>query len=122
MSVDFYTRHAERFYAKRWWFLAASIGIFCILFLTLSFSSSKVNMLMVALLAPLIFASWGLLCMCVWFHPVKGNMQPNSKIFGRFPLKLQIFFRWYAAFFLTLFMFFGVIIFPIFAFFSALDG
>jgi len=118
--VSFFTRQAENLHPKRWWFLGSFILAIATLLLILPHTSGKVSFLTFALISPVIFGSWGLLCMCVWFHPIKGRMQNGSGFVGKLPSGPQRFFRWYAAVTLAFFMLLGAVAFPVFAVFSVI--
>ena len=114
MLVNFFTAKAEKFYPKRWWFMATSISIFVLLGLILFFTNFA-PFVIFAIFAPIALVSWGMLCMCVWFHPTYGKIQPTNKFFGRLPNKLQSFLQWYSAVFLIFFILSGLVAFPLFA-------
>jgi hypothetical protein len=108
----FFTSQAEKLFHKRWWFLGASISGMLSIFVSL-FAGNAKSHLPLALLMPLVVVSWGLLCMCIWFHPTKGKLYVGS-IASQPPTLLQTIIRWYAAVFLVLFMFFGSVSFFVF--------
>src|SRR4051812_6809564 len=98
MSPSVFTKVASHWFVRRWWLAAASaIGIGAV------FLVSWLGFVGVggALAGPLVGLPWALLCICVWFHPERGNMQPGSKIVGKLPAVLQSALRWYAAIFLS---------------------
>jgi hypothetical protein len=66
-----------------------------------------------ALAKPAIAVLRALLCACVWFHPQRGNLQPQSKLIGRLPPLLQIGVRWYTAILLGLFLVCGWVVWPV---------
>jgi hypothetical protein len=115
MSPTYYSKFAERAFPVRWWLGGFSIaGV--ILVLLLATYADNVGMRLAALFAgPLIGLPWAALCAGVWFHPVRGNMQPSSKLVGRLPGPLQTGVRWYAAIFLSIFAFVCAVAWPLFA-------
>ncbi|WP_077038436.1 hypothetical protein [Pelomonas sp. KK5] len=112
MLPAFFAAVADRLFARRWWFVAMSVLGMALAFAALSLSSPRVAGVLVALVGPLIFVPWALLCTCIWFHPQRGNLQPSSKVVGRLPLLVQTGLRWYAAVFLSLFLVFGAVVWP----------
>jgi hypothetical protein len=68
-----------------------------------------------AVLVPLVTVPWVLLCACLWFHPKRGNLQPNSRFVGLLPATMQTFIRWYAAVVLGLFVSVSVVAWPLLA-------
>lgn len=113
MSPAFFTSVAERLFARRWWLLAASLLAIAILFAGLSMVPPRMAFLAGTLAGPAVAVPWALLCACVWFHPQRGNLQPQSKLVGRLPPRVQTGVRWYAAVFLGLFLFFGAVVWPV---------
>jgi hypothetical protein len=114
MTPAFFTAQANKYYPRRRQFLGISIAAFACLALVIFAYSGKVSPVAPAFIAPFIFVPWALLCICVWFHPVNGNLQPNSRFVGRLPKPIQQFVRWYAAIFLVVFVLFALF-FPVFA-------
>ena len=113
MLLRFFTDQAEKLFSKRWWFLLMSLIGISVIFLILETGATK-SILPVALVVPFIAVPWGLLCMCIWFHPTKGKLYVHSKIVSKLPSSIQIFMRWYFAIFLALFFIFGLLGFPVF--------
>jgi hypothetical protein len=113
MLITFFTNQAEKLFSKRWWFLLISLIGMGAIFLTLETGATKL-ILPTALLVPFIAVPWGLLCMCFWFHPTKGNLYVHSKIVSKLPASIHVIIRWYFAIFLALFFIFGLLGFPIF--------
>ena len=68
------------------------------------------------LAGPLISISWGLLLMCVWFHPTLGRLYGDGPIFRLLPRFTKTMLRWYFAIFLTMWFVFGVLAWPAFVF------
>jgi len=113
--LQFYTSLADRLYVHRWWFGGTTAAVFVLLlFLVLTRTA---EMPIVALSVPLIAVSWGLLCMCVWFHPTSGRLY-SGPLFNRLPRILKTAIRWYGAVFLTLWFVFGVLVWPAFVLFG----
>lgn len=111
MLPSFFTSQAEKLFLKRWWFLSVSIiGMGAIFF---SNSGITKSILPVVLFIPFIVVPWGLLCMCVWFHPTQGKLYVGPLI-SKLPAVIQSAIRWYAAIFLVVFFAFGLLGFPIF--------
>jgi len=108
----FFTSQAEKLFPKRWWFLCISILGMGVIFLFLNAGITK-SMLPVAFFVPFVVVPWGLLCMCIWFHPVQGKLY-GGFITSKLPAFIQSAIRWYAAMFLVLFFGFGLLAFPIF--------
>lgn len=65
------------------------------------------------LAGPLIALPWALLCACLWFHPQRGKLQPQNRLFSRLPLVLQTGLRWYAVLFLGGFIVASIIVMPV---------
>ena len=112
MLPSFFKSQAEKLYIKRWWFLGVSTIALAGIFFFLSTGITK-STLPVVLLMPFIIVPWGLLCMCTWFHPTKGNLYVGF-ITSKLPAVIQSAIRWYAAIFLVLFFAFGLLGFTIF--------
>jgi len=64
------------------------------------------------LAGPAFSVSWGLLCMCVWFHPTLGRLNSSAPVFRFLPPFVQKSLRWYFAAFLTVWFLFGVVVWP----------
>lgn len=113
MSPAFFTSLAERLFARRWGLLAASLLAVGLLFVALSAAPPHLAFLATMLAGPAVAVPWALLCACVWFHPQRGNLQPQSKLVGRLPPLIQTGLRWYAAVFLGVFMICGAAVWPV---------
>ncbi|MBA4263755.1 MAG: hypothetical protein C0453_01615 [Comamonadaceae bacterium] len=113
MSPGFFTRLAARLFPHRWWFLGVSALGMALLFVSISIGSEQVPAVVGALAGPIVFVPWALLCVCVWFHPERGNLQSNSKIVGRLPNAVQVGIRWYASLFLVVFFLVGALGWPV---------
>lgn len=112
MSPSFFTRLAAQMFPHRWWFLGISVVGMALLLVSFSIGSERVVTVVGALAGPIAFAPWALLCVCVWFHPERGNLQSNSKIVGRLPNAVQVGIRWYASLFLAVFFLVGAVGWP----------
>jgi hypothetical protein len=106
---------AARLFSRRWLFLLISVAGFGGLAIILAYAPTKVGWLAGTLAGPLIFVPWGLLCLCVWFHPERGNLQPGSRFIGKLPRWAQSAVRWYASLFLITFIVVGLIVWPLFS-------
>ncbi|MBL8279531.1 MAG: hypothetical protein JNL93_22890 [Pelomonas sp.] len=106
-SPAFFTSVAERLFARRWWLLGASLLAVAVLFAALSAAPPHFAFAATMVAGPAIAVPWALLCACIWFHPQRGYLQPQSRLVGRLPRLLQTGIRWYAAVFLALFMLCG---------------
>lgn len=113
MTPALLTSVAERLFARRWWLFGASLMVIATLVAAFSVAPAHLAYMAGALAGPAIAVPWALLCACVWFHPQRGNLQPQSKLVGRLPPILQTAVRWYAAVFLGLFLFVGVVVWPV---------
>ncbi len=113
MTPALLTSVAERLFARRWWLFGASLLAIATLVAALSVAPPHFAFVAGALAGPAIAVPWALLCACVWFHPQRGNLQPQSKLVGRLPPLLQTGVRWYAAVFLGLFLFVGAVAWPV---------
>jgi hypothetical protein len=113
---------AARFFDRRWWFMLVSVCGFGLLAIVLSYAPQNVGRLAVPLAGPVIFVPWGLLCLCVWFHPDKGNLQPGSRFVGKLPQWMQSVVRWYASLFLVIFLAAGLIVWPLFSLITLANG
>jgi hypothetical protein len=109
-TPDRYTKLAHRYYHLRWRFLAVSLSAFAGVFGIAALASSPTWPLpvsaagLMALGTPLIFGAWGLLCMCVWFHPTRGNLRADSRWVSWLPSWARALLRWHAALTLSLFL------------------
>ena len=116
MTPALCTSVAERLFPYRWWFPVLSLVAFGAYVLALAFGPSvRFAAVSGSVLGPLVAVPWALLCVCVWFHPARGNLQPNSRLVGRLPSPVQAAIRWYAAFVLALFVFMGAVMWPVFS-------
>ena len=115
MTPSLFARYADRLFSHRWWLLGASIAGVGVVIALISISSPSLTRAAGAIVGPIILVPWGLLCMCVWFHPQHGNLQPASRFVGRLPQSLQSTVRWYAAIFLAVFLVIGAIVWPFMA-------
>lgn len=115
MSPAFFTTIAQRLFVRRWWLFAASLLAVALLVTAFSIAPPRFALLAGALAGPAIAVPWALLCACVWFHPQRGNLQPQSRLVGRLPPLLQTGVRWYASVFLSMFLVFGAIAWPVLA-------
>jgi hypothetical protein len=118
--VAFYASLADRWFPWRWWFAAATAATFLLLSLLMLARPTSPWLLQAAMIlsGPAITTAWGLLCMCVWFHPTRGNLMPGSWL-GRLPAWISAIARGYFAFFLTIWFIFGVVVWPAFAILGA---
>jgi hypothetical protein len=106
---------AARLFSLRWWFFVISIAAFGGLAIILTFAPVSMGLITSAVAGPLVVVSWVGLCLCIWFHPERGNLQPKSRIVGKLPHWMQSWIRWYAAILLIIFLLAGLILFPLFA-------
>lgn len=105
---------AAHLFRFRWWLLAVPLLSIGAMF-ALVVNRPSLAPIAFALVGPLVVVPWGLLCVCLWFHPERGNLLPTSRLFGKLPSPVQAGLRWYAALFITLFLIGGLLIFPAFA-------
>jgi hypothetical protein len=112
MSPTFFAKVASRLFEHRWWLLAMSALGIAAAFSTFSLGSPGAAVVVGTLAGPFIAVPWGLLCACIWFHPQRGNLQPNSKLVGKLPPVLQSGVRWYAALFLSFFLVVSALVWP----------
>ena len=61
-------------------------------------------------LASIIIWLWGLTLLGVWFHPQRGTARSSRPWFISVSQRFQVFFRWYASVFLTLWFLVPVLI------------
>lgn len=113
MTPAFFTSVADRLFARRWWLFGAAAMAIAIVVAVLAVAPPHVAFMAGTLAGPAIVVPWALLCACVWFHPQRGNLQPQSKLIGRLPPLLQTGVRWCAAVFLGLFLVCGAIVWPV---------
>lgn len=111
MTPSIATTLATHLFRFRWWLLAVALLSIGAMF-TLVVIRTSLAPIAFALVGPLAVVPWGLLCVCLWFHPERGNMLPTSGLFGKLPSLVQTGLRWYAALFITLFLIIGLLIFP----------
>lgn len=112
MSPAFATRLATHLFPYRGFILAVSLLGMALLFVTISWGSAGAVVIATALGGPLIGVPWALLCACVWLHPEHGKLRLHGGRFGRLPRIIQHAVRWYASLFLGLFVFVGLILWP----------
>ena len=106
---------AMRLFSHRWWFLLVSVAGFGGLAAILTYAPIGMDVFAGALAGPFILVPWGFLCLCIWFHPEHGNLQPGSRFVGRLPWWVQSTVRWYSSILLIIFLLVGLIIWPLFA-------
>ncbi len=116
MLIQFFTFQAEKLFFLRWWFLLIALIGIAVLILSMQCVPAKAAYIF-PFVIPFVAVPWGLLCMCIWFHPTKGKLSSSSKFIGKFPSLLQTIVRWYFAIFLVIFLVFGLFAFPIFGIF-----
>ena len=115
MTPSLFAKYADQLFPFRWWLGAISLGGFAAYGVFLFLASPSYIRFGVAIVVPIVILSWGLLCMCVWFHPQRGNLLATSKYVRWLPGPFQSFMRWYAAIFLDIFIVVGVIVWPLLA-------
>lgn len=115
VSPTHYSKYAERAFPFRWWLGALALCIFALLALLAMFGTGPDVQIAAAIAGPLIGLPWAGLCAAIWFHPVKGNMQPSSRLVGRLPRPLQSGLRWYASAFLSVIVITCAVVWPLFA-------
>jgi hypothetical protein len=119
MTPAIFRSFADRFGRFRWRFLAASLLCFGLIAILIAaqahFYQSSTWLIAFAfgVLVPFGLIFWGLLLICVWFHPVKGKFEANHGIWSRMPNWLRSTIRWYAAIFLTIWLFVACVLWPI---------
>jgi hypothetical protein len=119
MTPAIFRLFANRFGRFRWRFLAASLLCFCMiatLIVAQAHSYHPATWLVgfsFGVLVPLGLIFWGLVLVCTWFHPAKGKLEANHGIWSRMPNWLRTTIRWYAALFLTIWLFVGCVLWPI---------
>ena len=109
-----YGRWAERLHPFRWRFAAVTGLVFLVLLASILIREPRLLMPVWAIAGPCIAVSWGLLLLCVWFHPTKGRLAPTSR--GGLPGFVRAASRLYAGVFLASWFVFGVVAWPIFVF------
>jgi hypothetical protein len=105
---------AERVYRWRWHCGAITIATWLLLFVCIFVPgvARLVPLLTAISIGPLFVCPWGVLCMCVWFHPTQGKLMTGSLI-SRLPRLVIVPIRlWFAAF-LTFWFALGICITPI---------
>ena len=110
-----FTSQAERLFSYRWWYLSVSIACFASMLVAMMLLPLESTRLLWGALGAICWVSWALLCMCFWFHPIKGALYAGPVV-RRLPGVIQTFTRAYASVFLWLFFFFGGFVWPVFAF------
>jgi hypothetical protein len=113
--VSVFAALAERLYPKRWWLAAATSAAFVLVTATIPLGVKWPVAVTIgaALAGPAIVLPWGLLCMCVWFHPTKGNLMPGStlaRLPGLIVVPIRLFFTAFLIFWLTV----GAVVWPAF--------
>ena len=112
MLPVFFTKLADRLFNYRWGFLLlVAVGISGLVF-GVTRSPERAVELSAFLVGPLIVLPWALLCICIWFHPTRGNLQSESRFVGRLPPMAQSAIRWYASIFIIIFVLTGLIAWP----------
>ncbi len=110
----FFARLAASLFDYRARLLGVSLASFALLFGILNFTDSGFFFVAAqALFGPLVFFPWGLLCACVWFHPQRGLLLPESKLFGQLPSFTQALFRGYASFVLAVVLILSAFVWPV---------
>jgi hypothetical protein len=112
--LETYTKLATRFYPFRWWLGGITMMFFATAFVLMMLRSTYAVYFVGVAAGPIIAISWGLLCMCIWFHPTLGRLRTGWFI-NRLPRVGRSILLWYFAVFLTLWFVFGVVAWPIFA-------
>lgn len=113
MTPSFYCNAAQRLSPMRWWFLVMTLVAMLAMAATITFFGSTGTLALV-LAGPLVGLPWAALCVCIWFHPERGNLRPTSKLMSWLPVVVQSGIRWYAALFISFFAFFCGLILPLF--------
>jgi hypothetical protein len=67
------------------------------------------------LVGPVVGGSWAVLCLASWFHPECGSFSSQGWLVGKLPAVVQTAVRWYASLFLSLFLVFCLLVWPVFA-------
>ena len=115
MTPALYASYANRLFSYRWLFLAASLIGIALVIALVSIPAKPLVAVAGIVVGPAIAVPWGLLCMCVWFHPQRGRLLFNSKFTNWLPSSLKVFIRWYSALFLSVFFIVGAVVFPVLA-------
>jgi hypothetical protein len=116
--LHIYNELAVRFYRHRVWLVATTAAAFLLLPAAFLTGSPTAFLFAGALVGPVIATSWGLLLSCVWFHPMLGYLY-TWPLLGRAPNIVKVSIRWYFVVFLTLWFLFGILVWPMFAFWGA---
>ena len=116
MTPALYASYANRLFSYRWLFVAAFIAGIAIVLAFAIIASKPLVVLAGVVIGPAVILPWGLFCMCVWFHPQRGNLQLSGKFSNGFPHWLKVGIRWYYAFLLNAFFAVGAFVWPILAF------
>src|SRR5678816_2549741 len=111
--MRFYSRWAHRLYPRRLYFAAIALGTFAALALLMAANTPHLTSIMAFAATPIIVIAWGLLCMCVWFDPERGDLQ-RGRLIGFLPKPLKVVVQWYFVGFLTLWFVVGTVGFPLF--------
>ena len=108
--IGYFTSLAERWYHLRWWCGALTLFTFALLWALMLLAPPPPWLIATAFVVagPLVALSWGILCMCVWFHPTHGLLI-SGRLFNRLPMLLRQFLRGYFALFLAIWFLFGTI-------------
>jgi hypothetical protein len=112
--LDTYAMWAARLYPWRWRFGLATLTVFVVLFVLMATRVPHSIEIGGALAGPLISATWGVVLLCVWFEPTRGNLQTGWFI-THLPAPLRLVVRWYFGLFLALWFAFGIVVWPLFA-------
>ena len=106
-----YAQLASLLYPWRWCLACFALLPFLALLLVASVGTPRAINTVAALAGPLICVPWGLLCLCVWFEPTRGNLQTGWLI-THLPGALRSVVRWYAAVFLVIWLLVGLFVWP----------
>ena len=118
MSPSICTKLATKLYEFRWRLLIASFLWLAVLLASFFLNFPKATLIASTLAGPLLISTWGLFCVCHWFHPIHGNLRSTSKLLSKLPRQVQTIIRWYASLFIGLFIFSGLLIWPAIQVFS----
>jgi hypothetical protein len=110
--LDGFTRIAQRYYAYRWRFLAAS-GLVFLLLILVFFALPRAVAFVLPLVGPALSFSWGMVLICFWFEPTRGSLFSGAFV-RLIPRIAQVALRWYAAIFLMIWFVFGILVWPVF--------
>ena len=100
--IEFFERHAPRFYDVRLILFAAAIAIFVVCIGTIErteFGSVSSRIAWAAL--PFGFIPWSLALMADWFDPDRGAFRHESRWLSWLPCRMRSLLRGYAAFVLA---------------------